>query len=321
MDQLAALLGSRYGLAGARLESAPRGWTGETYTATTHDGARFFVKVYPKNRLPPTAAAALPALAELHRLGLTEVSRPIPSTTRALHERLGDDLVVVFEYLDAAPVAFTFGGDRLGHLIARVHRQTERVASPIAHETFAPIYADELWRTLARARQEPASDEPRRGLQRFLDEHESAIADGWAAFGEVARACRAARFELVLTHGDWPFNLLQSADGTLYLIDWDELLLAPAERDTWFAGGDPAFWRGYRARRGSHAENEVATAFYVHHRYFEELLDFAGVVLGDGTPEHRVRALTLLGNDWMAGLRSRMGSVPPLEGRGYPQYQ
>ena len=101
MDQVAALLGGRYGLTLQGLEPAPRGWTGETYAATAHDGARFFVKVYPKERLPPTAAAALPVLAELHRLGLTGLSRPIPSTSGALHEWLGDDLVVVFEYIDA----------------------------------------------------------------------------------------------------------------------------------------------------------------------------------------------------------------------------
>lgn len=311
MEQVAALLRSRYGLAVERVEPAPRGWIGETYAVTMQDGSRVFVKVYPKDRLPRTAAPALPALAELHRLGLTDVSRPIPSTSGALHERLGDDLLVVFAYLDAAPVAFTFGWDRPGDLIARVHQQTERVASPIERETFESLDADELWRTLARAREEPGSDAPRLGLRCFLEEQGTAIGDGWAAFSEIARSCRTASFELVLTHGDWPFNLLQTADGTLYLIDWDELLLAPAERDTWFADDDPAFSRGYRARRSGHAENTLATAFYVHFRYFEELLDFAKTILGDGTLERRDTALALLSGDWMTGLRSRMEQVLP----------
>jgi spectinomycin phosphotransferase len=316
MDRLAALLDSRYGLAVERLEPAPRGWTGETFIADIHSQGRVFVKVYPKERLPPTAAAALSALAEMHRLGMAELSRPIPTTSGALHARLGDDLVVVFEYLDAVQYPFTFGGERLGDLIARVHQQTERVASPIARETFEPPYADELARTLARARQEPASDELRRGLRRYLDGQAAAIADGWAAFGEIARACRAARLELVLTHGDWPFNLLQSADGAIHLIDWDELLLAPAERDTWFAGAEPAFWRGYRLRRAGQAESGLATAYYVHNRYFEELLGFSQDVLGHDAPERRATALALLGGSWMAGLRARMEEVDPAAGPG-----
>ncbi len=313
MDQAAELLRNRYGLDVERLEAAPRGWTGETYAATTRDGARYFVKVYPRDRLPPTAVPALPVLAELHCVGLSEVSRPIPATSGALYERLGDDLAVVFAYLDAAPFAFTFGGDRLGDLLARVHQQTERLSSPITRETFASLSADALWGTVESARQEHASDEPRRGLRRFLDEQETAIAEGWAVFEEIARACRATTFEMVVTHGDWPFNLLQSESGTLYLIDWDELLLAPAERDTWYVGDDPAFWRSYRSRRAGHAESALATAYYIHHRYFEELISFAGEILGDGPLERRALSLALIDGEWMTCLRARMtsSSGPP----------
>jgi hypothetical protein len=309
MDPVAGLLRCRYGLDVVRVEPAPRGWTGETFTATARDGTCYFVKVYPRGRLPPTAVPALPVLAELHRAGLAEVSRPIRAASGAFHEQLGDGLAVVFEYLDAAPCPFTFGGDRLGDLLARVHQQSARIASAVSRETFASLSGDELRGTLARARQEPASDEPRRELQRFLNEQERAIAEGWAAFEEIARACRAARFELVVTHGDWPFNLLQSATGALSLVDWDELLLAPAERDTWYAADEPAFWRSYRARRPGRAESALATAYYVHHRYFEELLSFAGEVLGDAPPERRALSASLVDGEWMTGLRLRMREV------------
>ena len=306
MDEIARLLTTRYGVAVAELGLAPRGWTGETFAATARDGARLFVKVYPRDRLPPTAVAALPALAELHRHGVAQVSRPIRSTSGILHEWLGDDLAVVFGYIDAAPVAFTFGGAEPGDLIARIHEHGERIASPVTRETFEPPYADDLWATLGRGHEEPASDAPRLGLGRFLEEHAAGLAEGWASFGEIARACRATSFDFVLTHGDWPFNLLRGADGTLSLIDWDELMLAPAERDTWYAGDDPAFWRAYRARRRDRVENRLATAYYVHNRYFEELASFARDVLDHDAPDHRARALALLGGNWMAGLRAQV---------------
>lgn len=200
---------------------------------------------------------------------------------------------------------------RLGGLIGRIHRQSARIASPVTRETFATLHADDLWRILARAREEPASDEPRRGLRAFLDEQEPAIREGWEDFEAIARACHEASFELVLTHGDWPFNLLQGADDTLYLIDWDELLLAPAERDTWYAGDESAFWQGYRAQRPGHAASELATAYYVHHRYFEELISFAQTILGDDPLERRAWSIDLLGGDWMAGLRAQMRITPP----------
>jgi hypothetical protein len=83
-NRLAAVLLGRYGLAVGPLEPAARGWTGETYVATA-GGARYFVKVYPRDRLPPTALPALPALAELRRLGLPEVSPPVPATDGTPH--------------------------------------------------------------------------------------------------------------------------------------------------------------------------------------------------------------------------------------------
>jgi spectinomycin phosphotransferase len=307
--RVAALLGDRYGLSVERVAPAPRGWTGETYRADTRGGGRVFVKVYPRQRLPPTAAGSLPVLAELHRLGLAEVSRPLPSASGALHEWLGDDLVVVFAHIDAAQLPFAFGGERAGDLLARVHALSARVTTPAARERFAPPYADELWPTLALARAEPGADEPRRGLRRFLDAQEGALEEGWAAFQEIARACRAASFEMVVTHGDWPFNLLEGADATLHLVDWDELLLAPAERDTWYADGEAEFWRAYRARRPGHAESALATGFYVHNRYFEELVSFCKDILGDDPPERRAAVLDIVTGNWMAALRARMARV------------
>ena len=111
----------------------------------------------------------------------------------------------------------------------------------------------------------------------------------------------------MLTHGDWPFNLLEDAAGTVHLIDWDELLLAPAERDTWIADDDPAFWRAYRARRVGQAENELATAYYLHARYFEDLLGAVQLILGHGPPSRDPAwALSGLGGPWMTGMRARM---------------
>src|SRR5262249_5574120 len=92
------VLGERYGLAVVRCEPGPRGWTGETYSVTTAEGERLFVKVFPRDRLPPTVEPALPVLAEMHRLGLRNISHPLPTISGALSDWLGDDMLVVYEY-------------------------------------------------------------------------------------------------------------------------------------------------------------------------------------------------------------------------------
>ena len=317
-ELVAAALGERYGFALAGLEPAARGWTGETYTATTVDGARFFVKVFPSSRLPRTAAPALPALAELPRLGIREVPRVVPGQHGALGVWIGAHLVVVFDHLDARRVEpFPFGGEGIGDLVGRVHAATARVTAPPARETFEPPYAEELWQDVARLRAQATDEAPRAVLRSFVERRREELDRDWAAFGEVARACRAAGLELVLTHGDWPFNVLEDRGKRRYLVDWDEMLLAPAERDTWFAGDDPPFWRGYRPRRPDHAASHLATAFYLYNRFFEELRGTARVILADTPPDERAWAVKFVDSAWTMGLRTRMHSAWALA-RGVP---
>jgi spectinomycin phosphotransferase len=312
VEQIAQFLEGHYALTIERIEPAPRGWVGETYYVAAGARGRVFVKVYRKGLLPPNALAALPVLAELHRRGMSQITYPIASSTGALHEPLGDDVVVVLNYIDAAHTDFFVPrqlGD-LGDLIARLHDLTAQIETPVVAEPFQPYYGDELWRTFSRARGEPGSDDLRIGLQRFLAERSEELAHHWESFAEVARRCREAQFELVITHGDAPWNVLKDDAGTIHLIDWDGLLLAPLERDTWFFTDKPEFMRAYSARRGERTPNALATTFYLYDRYFEELLGFSNAILDEGTPEHRSAALGFIVGEWMSGLRSQIRALP-----------
>ncbi|HET6318383.1 MAG TPA: aminoglycoside phosphotransferase family protein [Chloroflexota bacterium] len=277
-------------------------WTGIPFTAMLRDGSAVFVKVFPRKRLPPTALPALPVLVGL---GLREVPRPVASLSGAFHEPLGEDVVVVFEHVDAPRVdSTTLDQARIGDLIGRLHQQPQ---APLARETFDwPFEA--RWRSLlAHAVTDPPGDAMAAELRAFLREHEPRLTDAWGSFEKIITACRAATFEMVLTHGDWRFNLLHGADDAIHLVDWDELLLAPPERDTWFATDDPDFLRGYRTVRGSYEPSELATAYYVHGRCFEDLTGMlAAVVEHDDPAGVRSTAVARLSGPWMIGLRERI---------------
>src|SRR5690606_38372656 len=85
--------------------------------------------------------------------------------------------------------------------------------------------------------------------------------------------------EFVLCHSDiHTANILLDARGELHIVDWDNVLLAPIERDLMFVVGDDRtqpreanlFLKGY----GAAAINRLALAYYRYEWVVQEIGDF-----------------------------------------------
>jgi spectinomycin phosphotransferase/16S rRNA (guanine(1405)-N(7))-methyltransferase len=75
----------------------------------------------------------------------------------------------------------------------------------------------------------------------MFEENEGSIAGIIEAQASEANVYRERSVALVLTHGDITGrNMIQTAQG-LKLVDWDEAMLAPAERDINFFYDNPNF--------------------------------------------------------------------------------
>jgi len=81
----------------------------------------------------------------------------------------------------------------------------------------------------------------------------------------------------VLCHADIHlFNLLVDRVGRLFVVDWDETLLAPKERDLMFVGGPGSgreqglFYQGY----GPAEIDRLALAYYRYEWVIQEIGDF-----------------------------------------------
>ena len=117
--------------------------------------------------------------------------------------------------------------------------------------------------------------------------------------------------EFVLCHSDiHAANLLVAADGALYIVDWDEPILAPKERDLMYAGGgqsflgytpqeeEALFYRGY----GETQVDPVGLAYYRYERIIEDIAAFCEQLLtsGKGGADPRTVA-ALAGVEFRAG--------------------
>jgi spectinomycin phosphotransferase len=212
----------------------------------------------------------------------------------------------------------------LGRCMRAVHTTTlpAELAHLVPREEYSP-----RWRVLVR--------EFHRQMTRplFDDPVTTYLAAWWSAHGdeirlildraeELARVLAPRALPRVLCHSDLHGNnVLVGADDTLAVIDWDEPILAPKERDLMFVGGGVAgvwnrdeeaawFYEGYSQGQspdhnpgyGPTAVDPQALAYYRYERIVEDLAAYGLCIIGrQGSVEDREDGLRRLASIFSPG--------------------
>lgn len=273
MTDLVAALQEQYGVTVAEIVLLDLGEdaAARVYRARTVTGANLFVKVR-LNALNPASLLVPCALADAGVPGIIA-----PRTTRA--GTLSVDLAGAT--LTVQPFVTGQNGVAAGMTAVQW-----RAFGTILHGVHAALIADDL---RALLRNETYTPQDRDGVLAFDatydepggDELRRALSELWRAErGQIHKllhqtqtlgATLAARgLPQVLCHADChPWNVMVDDAEQVWLVDWDEVLLAPRERDLMFAlggiGGDgvtaasaAAFLTGY----GDTPANGDALAYY-----------------------------------------------------------
>lgn len=290
--ELGAVLQRVYALTPAAIVDAPRGFVAETYDVRATDGQRYFVKVLPHWADAAAVLRGLPVIEELLTLGIDTISRPVRTRTGALSAKLDKRALIVFAFVvgrRGRTVAYDLA--QFVALLARLHQATAQIHTPVPLEAFHLPWVATFERRFAQAVQDPPRTAPQAATQRLLRSHQTQIERDWASLLDVVRACQTTAWTPVLTHGDGlGNNIIVGDDGRLYLVDWDGLLLAPAERDLWFfldaAGPSTAAFLGcdpagvaavlprYQQAFPRYQPDPLWYRYYLFTRFFDDLLGY-----------------------------------------------
>jgi spectinomycin phosphotransferase len=298
--QVAELLRREYGITSTSISDAPRGFVAETFDVRAAGGRRYFVKILPLWADAAAALHGLPVLEELHALGLDMLSHPVRTRTGSLSAALHTRPLIVFDFVEGQSgrlVGFDF--DQYVALFASIHQATPLVKARIPSEQFHLPWADKFERVFGRVLREPPSTPPQRATRDLMQHHREQIDRDWATLLTLSQSCQQVVWTPLVTHGDGlGDNLLVGADGRLHLIDWDALLLAPAERDTWFFLNDEAeataFLSRYRHAFPAYQPDSILYRFYLFNRFFEDLLGYLVNIVESPSPEQQQWNLTEL---------------------------
>lgn len=278
------------------LEFLPVGF-GACYDLRTDDGTRYFLKAWPYLRTDaapieaPIEAAPDP-LAGLAfsttlaaRVPALHVAAPILTTAGATHAILEGVPLALFPFLEGTvhPERSRAHDIEVARALAVLHRAAPLFEDfPLRVEAFDMPFEPAARAHLATACAIEDGASPARLRVRTWARRGGADVEAQFTRLHAAQACvQALAPLLVLTHTDLHGNnRLLDDRGRLWLLDWDDVRLAPPEHDLWIAldddgvSGEAAavrtFIEAYRDAGGLGPLHLARFEFYLLRRYLED---------------------------------------------------
>lgn len=272
-----------YGIEVVALTFLPLGadMNASVYRAEAQGQTSFFVKL--KRGYHHDIGITIVGL--LHNAGIKQIISPIKTTHGQSTKRINDFTLVVYPFVE--------GYDGFNHpltdeqwlMLGRALRQVHQIDVPssIQYQVRCEAYSPK-WREIVRSlyshiEAQSAGDELALKLSAFMKENRLIIHRLVSRAEELAQKLQGEAPKFVLCHSDiHGGNVLLQRDDTLYIVDWDEPMMAPKERDLMFIGGgvgnvwnkpheEELFYKGY----GKTKINATILAYYRHERIVEDI--------------------------------------------------
>ncbi len=294
-DLLAARLRDDFEIVPARIVPLALGADSDArvYRVESTDGEAYFLKIKLGRGGDDDLGAAV-ARALLVG-GIESVVAPVPTKDGALQLTVDGFALILYPFVEGRA-----GWDdglsvrqwtELGSILRRLHgsQLPAELARRLPRETFVPVarWSRVVEGLLANAYRATDGD-PARELLALVAARRDEIRGLLGRARELGRRLEDERRPCVLCHGDvHTANVLVERGGGLRVVDWDQPILAPRERDLMFVMGtalhgfrpgspeEAAFFAGY----GAVAADPLALAYYRCEWAVQDLGAFAEVVV------------------------------------------
>lgn len=289
-DKISACIHDLYGIESAALEFLPIGNNNNTwvYKLTDAQAKCFFLKV---NR----AALNVPSILIprfLYENGIRQVIAPLPTTSRQIVAALEDYHLILYPFIQGEN-AMRRGMSatqwvEFGSILQQIHSIPipQELEHQLVRETFTPYWTEMRRAIETKIQAREFENDAQRELAAFWNEKSSIMTILGSRAQDLGKRLQTQTHEFVLCHADiHTANILIDENDQLYVVDWDQPMLAPRERDFLFvidsAFGNhipdayqELFFQGY----GKVEIHWAALAYYRYHWAMTDLCEFAACV-------------------------------------------
>ena len=281
-----------YGLRAAQIAFLPLGVdvNAAVYRVVADDGTPYFLKL--RRGVFDAASVSLPRF--LSDQGMAQIIAPVATQTGQLWGALGAFTAILYPFVEGRNGYEVSLSDQhwsdLGLALKGLHaaKVPPALLSRLRPETYAPQWRESVKAFLARVMTETWEDAVAVETAAFLQAKRGEILDLVQRTDQLARVLLAQPRAWVVCHADLHAgNILIDAHAALYIVDWDNPILAPKERDLMFIGGGlmggwrppleeaALFYRSY----GPTEIDPSALAYYRYERIIEDLAAYCEQLL------------------------------------------
>lgn len=314
-EKISAALRGVYGLQVSQLVFLPLGADPNTavYRVVTAQGTPYFLKL----RQGAFEALAVTLPQWLSAQGLKQIIAPLTTTTGQLWANLEAYTVLLYPFVagqNGYKVQLTAQQwAEFGAALKQLHtaQPPPALRERLPREAFSPQWRVSVKNFLQWRETECAGDAVAIELVSFLQANCAEILALVARTEQLAATLQTQALEFVVCHTDaHAGNVLVADTGAFYIVDWDNPILAPKERDLMFIGGGQGFV-GYTAQEetarfyqgyGPAAINSVAVAYYRYERIIQDIAAFCeALLLTQAGGADRAQALHYLKSNFLPG--------------------
>lgn len=250
-ESIVVRLRSDYGLSIAQLSFLPLGFdlNSAVFRAVAGDGTAYFVKLR-RGAFDPICVT-LPRL--LSDRGVRQIIAPLPTRLGQLWSNVNDFTLIVYPFIDGRTAREIRLSERqwqdFGTAVKSLHAapMPAPITQNLRHVTYSSKWRNRVRMFLARIADETFVDPVAIRLAAVVTARRAQITDLVDRADALTHRLTQHARPMVVCHTDiHASNLLIGGDGALYIVDWDDPVLAPKERDLMFPGGGQGFL-GYTA--------------------------------------------------------------------------
>lgn len=240
-------------------------------------------------------------LSLLQDAGVKQIIAPFKTVEGQFTQLVEDFTLLVYPFVEGRDGFKRDLSDDQWVMLGKVLRHVHECHVPLTlqnrlrRETYSPRWRERVRSLYAYIETRPSGDKIALNFLKVLQEQAQVIERLVNKSEELAKKVQKQPTESVLCHSDiHGGNVLIDEKGAFFIVDWDDPIMAPKERDLMFIGGGVAnvwnkphevelFYKGYGATK----IDQTILAYYRHERIIQDIAEYGEALLlsGEGGEE------------------------------------